>query len=93
MPRGPVPREAYSSEPSSAGSSTSATAVRWLDQLCAIMPPRMKLDYANAIEQWAHQKRRDAMDQLGLRDEPPPAPTPPGRNGQNPIDTSGEAGW
>jgi hypothetical protein len=72
-----------------------ATALRLLDQVCAFMPPTIKLDLSERIQEWAHEKRRDAMDQLGLRDETPPVPPapPPGTNGREPIDTAGQERW
>ena len=67
--------------------------MRLLDQVCAFMPPKMKLDMSGRVQAWALEKRRDAMDQLGMREEPPPQPPPPGKNGRDPIDTSGSEQW
>lgn len=77
--RGVAPRATSARGPSSApsgGSGFISGAITYLDRFCAILPARVKLELAEGVQDWAAQKRRDAMEQLGLSDEPEPAPPP-----------------
>jgi hypothetical protein len=72
-----------------AGSVASGGLIGTIEKVFAVMPPRIKLEIAERIGEWSEEKRRDAMDQLGLTDDA--EPEPPAAPERETYTTTGEA--
>lgn len=68
-----------------AGAAAATGLFGHLERLCAVMPPRLKMEIAERIEEWAREQRRIAMQQLGLSDAPPDP-----RDSRETFNTDGE---